>query len=237
MSAASKGWGQPGSRYRAANIVRLDVAGVTVYVHRDVAVIFAYFLRDLDTHLRRKGKSLAKERDDWGYAHRYISGTTTWSNHAWGLAVDANAIRNPYVKRLVTEFDPRWVRWLLAGKYKNLIRWGGDYSGRKDAMHFEFMGTPAQARALTALLRASSKPTKRPVQRNPYPVPNFAVPFGLGAKGSKVQYVQWALGLEPDGDYGPKTKAAVASFQTKNKLGRDGAVGPATGRLLARITR
>jgi hypothetical protein len=33
------------------------------------------------------------------------------------------------------------------------FRWGGDYPGSKDWMHFEFMGTPQDARAMTEKAR------------------------------------------------------------------------------------
>ncbi len=55
-----------------------------------------------------------------------------------------------------------------------------------------------------------------------------------GAKGERVFTIQYLLnqrigaGLVADGDFGPKTEAAVKSFQAKFKLPVDGKVGPAT---------
>jgi peptidoglycan hydrolase-like protein with peptidoglycan-binding domain len=51
--------------------------------------------------------------------------------------------------------------------------------------------------------------------------------------GGDVKFVQKALnkrnyGLTEDGVYGPKTRAAVLSFQGKNGLYKDGEVGPNT---------
>jgi hypothetical protein len=80
----------------------------------------------------------------WGYGCRAIRGSNVASNHSWGLAVDLNAPVNPLG---ATSFDmPSWVG-ALWNQYG--FRWGGDYSGRKDAMHFEFMGTPEEAKEMT----------------------------------------------------------------------------------------
>jgi murein DD-endopeptidase MepM/ murein hydrolase activator NlpD len=49
-----------------------------------------------------------------------------------------------------------------------------------------------------------------------------------GSKGADVKYLQNKLGITADGDFGPKTKAAVVAFQTKNGLVADGIVGPKT---------
>lgn len=86
----------------------------------------------------------------WGYACRKISGSSTWSNHAWGLAVDLNAPKNPYGSRLVTDM-PSWMPalWKSYG-----FRWGGDYRNNKDAMHYEFMGSVADAKRQTERARA-----------------------------------------------------------------------------------
>jgi D-alanyl-D-alanine carboxypeptidase len=87
----------------------------------------------------------------WGYSCRCISGSSTPSNHSWGLAVDINAPANPYTSPLVTDM-PGWMPdlWNAYG-----FRWGGDYSGSKDAMHYEFMGSVADAASETAKAKAA----------------------------------------------------------------------------------
>jgi hypothetical protein len=47
----------------------------------------------------------------------------------------------------------------------------------------------------------------------------------LGDEGEAVQDLQQALGIGADGDFGPKTKAAVMAFQKKHGLFADGIVG------------
>ncbi len=49
-----------------------------------------------------------------------------------------------------------------------------------------------------------------------------------GAKGDLVKTIQAKVGVSPDGDFGPKTEAAVRAFQSGQGLVPDGIVGPAT---------
>lgn len=97
--------------------------------------------------------------DDWGYSYRPIRGSTsTWSNHASGTAVDLNAVSHPLgVRNTFTGSQQRAIRERLAGRYENTIRWGGDYSGRADEMHFEFVGNLERAVALFDDLRNSPR--------------------------------------------------------------------------------
>jgi murein DD-endopeptidase MepM/ murein hydrolase activator NlpD len=49
-----------------------------------------------------------------------------------------------------------------------------------------------------------------------------------GSKGADVKHLQSRLGITADGDFGPKTHAAVTAFQTSKGLVADGIVGPKT---------
>jgi hypothetical protein len=78
--------------------------------------------------------------DEWGHANRTIRGATSISNHASGTALDLNATRHPL--GVDTDSTFTWpqiakIRQRLGGGYRDVIRWGGDYEHRPDAMHFE----------------------------------------------------------------------------------------------------
>lgn len=90
----------------------------------------------------------------WGGACRAIktsSGTLTQtpSNHSWGIALDLNAPENVFGGSTHTIPVAMARLWNQYG-----FRWGGDYSGTKDWMHYEFMGTPDDARQMTERARA-----------------------------------------------------------------------------------
>lgn len=149
-TAADRGWGDPGppgstagKQYRLEHIVGIDAGGARLYVRRELAHIFKGFVDEIV----EKGYKIDGHADDWGFAHRPIRGYENryaaskdprWlSNHSWGLAVDLNATDHPLGKRgtgvpqYVVEAARRWG-----------LFWGGNYSGRPDEMHFEFLGRP-----------------------------------------------------------------------------------------------
>lgn len=106
---------------------------------------------------------------NWGAECRAISGTNTPSNHSWGLAIDLNAPNNPYTSTGQHDI-PDWAYaiWRSYG-----FGCGADYSGKKDWMHVEFMGTPSDAAAMTGLalrnLSGGGTPTPTP---GPTPAPS-----------------------------------------------------------------
>lgn len=72
------------------------------------------------------------------------------------------------------------------------------------------------------------------VELNPYPVPTRTLKHTIpNMRGNDVKWLQWELNrrnllVGVDGIFGPKTKAAVISFQKMKSLLVDGKVGPAT---------
>lgn len=76
--------------------------------------------------------------DDWAYAYRAVRGyETTLSNHSSGTAIDLNATEHPLGREGTfspKEMDAIRKRLRL---YGGCVRWGGDFNGRKDEMHFE----------------------------------------------------------------------------------------------------
>lgn len=152
----ARGWGKPCS----GTYTSVVAGGVKFKVRTEVAPLVAGFVAEVTAG----GYHLDRVNDDWGYACRKIRGSCcSWSNHAWGLAIDLNATTNPMTSDGKVHTDmPAWV--VEAGR-KWGFSWGGDYVGkRKDPMHFEFLGTPADAASLVAKL---CKPTAPPIPKRP----------------------------------------------------------------------
>lgn len=137
-SASSRGWGAPCSG-TIVTIVRKD--GLRLPVRKDIAELVALLCDETE----RLGYDI-KPGQTWGYACRKIRGSVNWSNHAWALAVDINSSENPMGPRngRIRRFPKVIAVWKKYG-----FRWGGDYSGRADDMHFEFLGTPDDAKRHT----------------------------------------------------------------------------------------
>ncbi len=73
-----------------------------------------------------------------GYNLRNITGGTTLSPHAYGVAIDINPGANPYSKddkggTLKTDLPPNVGQ--IAAKWG--LDWGGNWTSLKDPMHFE----------------------------------------------------------------------------------------------------
>lgn len=147
----------------------------------------------------------------WGYGYRNIIGGTELSNHSSGTAIDLNAPSHPLGKFGTV---PAGKRAAISAKAGELgLRWGGDYKGRVDEMHFEVVKSNGQV----------GHPT---IQR--------------GSTGPAVREAQGILNrkrgarLAVDGIFGPRTDQAVRAFQRHAGLVVDGIVGPRTwGKLLA----
>lgn len=87
---------------------------------------------------------------------RYVDGTTRWSDHAYGRAIDLNPIENPYVTAAGTTSHPASRPYLRRSPYRPgmaveggvVVRafeaagfgWGGRWSGDRDYQHFSPSG-------------------------------------------------------------------------------------------------
>lgn len=113
----------------------------------------------------------------WGYAYRPVRGQTSGlSNHSSGTAVDVNAPNHPLGKRgTFNAAQVRAIRAILA-EVTPAIRWGGDYTGRVDEMHFEINCSAAALSQVVARLRAHTPPRypavleQEETMANAYPV-------------------------------------------------------------------
>jgi hypothetical protein len=86
---------------------------------------------------------------------RYVAGTTTWSQHAYGRAVDINPVENPYVdgthvsprrgRRYLDRTDVRRGMIVRGDVVVRAFRrigwgWGGRWTPAKDYQHFSANG-------------------------------------------------------------------------------------------------
>lgn len=187
-----------------------------------------------------------KRSDSWGYEPRTIVGSTLTSNHASGTAIDLNAGAHPLsavgtftaaqvdaIHRILAEATVDGVR---------VVRWGGDYSGRVDEMHFELnLQSAGNSPALLVKLAA------RVSGQGPVAVPLTTVvatpvltgtstTIRLGAIGAPVlAWTTWlhamfsyASRVTPGRYFGADTDAATREFQWRVGLTPDGIVGPKT---------
>ncbi|MFL5736743.1 MAG: M15 family metallopeptidase [Actinomycetota bacterium] len=142
LRADARGWG-PGWPHCSVHAVPLVVGGTSFPA--GVAPEIHDLLELLLVESEKRGLVKLHPGWCWGYGCRPITGTTTVpSNHSWGLAIDINAPVNGYGSASHTIEQPMATLWNRYG-----FRWGGNYSTTKDWMHFEFMGTPADAREMT----------------------------------------------------------------------------------------
>lgn len=96
------------------------------------------------------------------YNPRKVRGSATkWSNHAYGAAIDINAEQNGF--HVVGN-----IPLVMIAAFKSEgARWGGDYKGRKDPMHFEFCESGEPKRSFEEWLVAlgvKEKPTTTKVK-------------------------------------------------------------------------
>lgn len=164
------------------------------------------------------------------YNCRKITGGTSYSAHAWGIATDVNDDTNPYrLDRLVTDMPRAMIQDVLAIRTAAGVqawRWGGDWDSRPetrnsnyDSMHFEIMATPDE------LAVGFEAQTAHPGNVLAWPV------IRRGAKGPAVVELQRLLVLGNTtgiGEFGPRTEQAVRLYQRSRGLEADGIVGHAT---------
>jgi hypothetical protein len=87
---------------------------------------------------------------------RYVDGTTRWSEHAYGRAIDVNPLENPYVSSAGTTSHAASRPYLRRTPYRAGMAveggalvgafdavgwgWGGRWSGARDYQHFSASG-------------------------------------------------------------------------------------------------
>jgi hypothetical protein len=123
-------------------------AGVTVpngVLKGDVAIVFRW----LAERYHKTVEPLAKGTC-WGWYVKPIEGGSTISNHASGTAIDLNADQHPMGVATTRNFSSAQIKacHTILAEAGGVLRWGGDYTGRPDPMHWEIVGTASAVHAL-----------------------------------------------------------------------------------------
>lgn len=109
----------------------------------------------------------------WGWAYRPVRGATVVSEHAAGTAIDLNAPKHPLGRQgTFTRSQVTKINQILRD-LDGAVRWGGNYSGRKDEMHFELQGGVKKLAAVAKKIKGSSTGTagtSKPSVSKPKPV-------------------------------------------------------------------
>jgi hypothetical protein len=205
--------------YEAKNsslIAAYTIPGTKVKINLrkgDVSVVILDFLSWYNDNIEP-----LRQSDTGGYNPRSIIGSSTLSNHASGTATDARWQDHPLgVRGTFSASEKRKINAKLA-EYDGVIRWGENYSGRIDGMHYEINKGPAAVKKAADKIRAKV-PTKVTYTHFEARLPN--IPFGhddrngiVNSAGKKdttwyVQRVQRALEIPDDGRFGDQTKQAI----------------------------
>jgi peptidoglycan hydrolase-like protein with peptidoglycan-binding domain len=228
MSTSQNGW----SAGTPAQIGGLDtgyVPGTKVKLPQgvrkgDVATVLNYVAAQFHLHVEPLHAGWC-----WGYNYRKIEGSSSLSNHASGTAIDFNAPNHPMGARVTfSTAKVTAIRKILA-YCDGVVRWGGDYSGRKDEMHFEIVKNAAAVAKLAKKIKTGSvtKPST-PAVTGTLCKGKLRPELRRGAKGEHVLFLQKMIGAKADGDFGPATESRVRWYQQMRGLGVDGVVGPRT---------
>jgi hypothetical protein len=164
--------------------------------------------------------------DDWGWAKRPVRGQIKgYSNHASGTAEDLNATQHPRgVKGTFSQAEKdkvhahlREYRDPVTGKV--VIRWGEDYSGTIDGMHFEVVGDEEEVARVVKLIKAAERVAAEGVEDDMF-LAGVAGPdkrvFLCGVEGKRVVNKEQYLTLTRAGirDVGEFPSTVLQLFPT-----------------------
>jgi hypothetical protein len=151
-SAALKKFGAPGNaatqgKYMKVWVVPADIRAAFSHVFFSAlgqkgfpAKIFCntLLIAPLEKALRNliaRGKASEMKTWDGCYIVRNARGLSSWSLHAWGLAIDVNAATNQLGKK--PTLSAAFVKCFTDAGFE----WGGPWS-RPDGMHFQLKALP-----------------------------------------------------------------------------------------------
>jgi hypothetical protein len=161
MPSSQNGWPASSSK-GAIGIVNSKVPGTNVDFPQgvkggDVETVLMYVAEQF-----HKNVEPLKDGWCWGFFYKEIEGSKTLSNHASGTAIDLNAPEHPMGKS--GTFNSKQVSAIrkILSYCAGTVRWGGDYTQRKDEMHFEIIKNAAEVRKIADKIRNDKKVPKPP---------------------------------------------------------------------------
>ncbi len=225
--------GKPSAKWESENLVSVRPPFKMTYAGKPISGIRVHkkCAESLKRVLARIWEAAGKDQatvDRWGvsiyggaYNYRLMRGGNSLSMHSWGCAIDLDPARNG-----LGDQTPHFanVPEVLAAFAAEGWEWGGDWS-RRDGMHWQAAWTKAKPARVAA--PASPAPAPARPQRQPDPaIPPADVepaPLTLTTKEIEANKILlrskgYAMVGEPDGDMGPRTRAAITAFQTVNGL-------------------
>jgi len=150
-------WGFDGRVYTGRLVVASDLARPVLGVLRRLYAARFPIRRmvPVDAYGASDFRSIEADNTS-GFNCRYVDGTTRWSEHSYGRAIDLNPIENPYVTAAGTTSHRASRPYLRRTRYRPgmaaaggvAVRafeaagwgWGGRWSGDRDYQHFSASG-------------------------------------------------------------------------------------------------
>lgn len=143
----------------------------------------------------------------WGYSYRRIAGSSKWSNHASATAVDLNAPMHP-AGRKGTFTKKQYAAIAKILDDLDVVRHGELFN---DGMHFEIDPRSKPA----TVVQVATRLLQRRLNSLGYDLGTAGVDGVRGPKTTAaLKSFQHLAGLDADGIDGPKTWAALASKET-----------------------
>lgn len=136
MARSQNGWSvlfSESSEYLHNWIIPASTGDVKLLLRRGPA---GFLLAHQCLWLAESIEPVAGKGDDFGWNPRRISGSSQWSNHASGTAMDLNASHHPSWTHTYSEIAVETIHSRMH-LYEDAIRWGGDYRTSVDEMHWE----------------------------------------------------------------------------------------------------
>jgi peptidoglycan hydrolase-like protein with peptidoglycan-binding domain len=207
VPANERGWGPGWPNCQTSKWKTYRILGENITLRPEVEPIFNYLFHRFDYEVE---KIAGKQLDDWGASCRPIrdSNPPVASNHSWAIAADINSLKHPLGVR-GTFTAPQVLAIHLIVAEIPFLRWGGDYTHRADEQHWEWMGTPADAKATVARINKL------------LPWEPFAgQPLGMGRGGHQGNLVRSRLGQRQTltGRLDRTSIALLRSFQSQRHL-------------------